>query len=326
MAITASFQYVPLTDIALDDRTFIVTYQPEMHALQRSVAQAGVLTPLHLRRLPGQAPLQVVCGSKRLQACQQAGSTTVPALVHSAAELTDEPAFLLAMHNNLGCRVLNAVEKARILCRLRDNFYYPTATLIEVFCPLLDLPPRAETLEAYCTLTALDDALQAAVVEGTLPLDTALWIGQQTPEDRQALLPLFTGLKVGSNRAREFAVYVDDMCRRDACSAAALLQRLSIPEILADTQHSGPQQLERVRRVLHAARYPRFSAHEQHFQATLRRLRLPPQVSLKPPPYFEGQQYQVSFSFHTRQELQQYAQRLLEVASDAALDELLSLL
>ena len=185
IAMTASFQYVPLTDIALDDQTFIVTYQPEMHALQRSVARAGVLTPLHLRRLPDQGLLQVVCGSKRLRACQQAGYTTVPALVHSAAELTDEQAFLLALHDNLGCRMLNAVEKARILCRLRDHFGYPAATLIEVFCPLLDLPPRAETLRTYGALAALDDAIQAAVVDGTLPLDTAVWIGQHPHADRQ---------------------------------------------------------------------------------------------------------------------------------------------
>jgi ParB family chromosome partitioning protein len=320
------FQQVPLTDIALGDQTFIVTYRPEMHALQRSVARAGVLTPLHLRRLPAPALLQVVCGSKRLRACQQAGHTTVPALVYSTTELTDEQALLLALHDNLGCRVLNAVEKARILCRLRDNFCYPATRLIEVFCPLLDLPPRAATLQAYGALAALDDPLQAAVIDGTLPLDTAVWIGQHALVERQALLPLFTGLKVGSNRAREFAGYIDDMCRRDACNAATLLQRLGIPEILAKTQHSGPQQLEQVRRVLHAARYPRFSAHAQRFQETVRRLRLPPQVSLTPPPYFEGQQYQVRFSFHTPQELQQYAQRLLEVAADTALEELLLLL
>lgn len=321
-----SFQHVPLMDIALDDHTCIVTYRPELHALQRSVARAGVLTPLHLCQVPGQTQLQVVCGSKRLQACQQAGHTTVPALVYSATELTDEQAFLLAVHDNLGCRMLNAVEKARILRRLRDDFSYSAATLIEVFCPLLDLPPRAETLLAYCTLATLDDALHAAVVDGTLPLDTALWLDQHAPVDRQALLPLFTGLKVGSNRARELATYIDEICHRDACSATALFQRLGVPALLADAQLAGPQQLERVRRVLHAARYPRFSAHEQRFQEGLRRLRLPSQVSLRPPPYFEGQHYQVTFGFRSRQELQQYAQRLLDVAASEVLDDLLSLL
>ena len=73
------FRHVPLTEIALDDHTFIVTYSPQMQGLRRSVAHVGVLTPLHLRQTSEQALLQVVCGSKRLLACQQTGRTSVPA-------------------------------------------------------------------------------------------------------------------------------------------------------------------------------------------------------------------------------------------------------
>lgn len=320
------FRHIALTDIALDDRTFIVTYRPEMHALQRSVAQVGVLTPLHLRQLSDQAPLQVVCGSKRLLACQQTGHTSVPALVYSAAELPDHQAVLLALHDNLGCRVLNAVEKARFLLRLRQDFTYPPTALLQEFLPLLDLPPRLDTLEAYCTLAALEDALQAAVVEGTLLLETALWIGAHAAEDQQALLGLFTGLKVGQNRARECAAYIDEICQRDACRPAGLLHDLGVPGVLADAQLSGPQKLDSVRRLLRQARYPQFSAYEQRFQEAVRRLRLPPQINLRPPPYFEGQQYQVTLSFGQRQELQHYAQRLLDAAGHEALDELLELL
>src|SRR5215467_11450744 len=143
------FRQVALTEIVLDDRTFIVTYRPEMQALQRSIAQVGVLTPVHLRQASAQAPLQIVCGSKRLLACQQTGHTNVPALVYSAAELPEPQAFLLALHDNLGCRVLNAVEKARVLLRLRQHFHYQPGTLLQEFCPLLGLPPRLEALEAY---------------------------------------------------------------------------------------------------------------------------------------------------------------------------------
>src|SRR5262249_26050712 len=219
------------------------------------------------------------------------GHASVPALVYSAAELPEPQAFLLALHDNLGCRPLNAVEKARILWRLRQEFAVQPATLLQQFCPLLDLPPRAETLHAYCTLATLEDALQAAVVEGTLPLDTALWIGVHAAADRQVLLQLFTGLKVGSNRAREFATYIDEICQRDASSPAALLHDLGMPAWLADPQLAGPQKLERVRQALRQARYPQLSAYEQRFQAAARRLRLPPQITLRPPPYFEGQQY-----------------------------------
>jgi hypothetical protein len=285
-----------------------------------------VLTPVHLRQVSDRTQLQVVCGSKRLRACQQAGGTTIPALVYSMAELADEPAFLLAVYDNLGCRPLNAIEKARILLRLRDAFGYPAPVLCTEFCPLLDLPPHAETLAAYCTLATLEDALQAGVVEGSLPVDTAVWIGQHAAEDRQALLRLFTGLKLGSNRAREFATTIEEICQRDACRPAALLNTLGVFPILAAPQLAGPQKIERLRRVLHTARYPRFSSHEQQFQDALRRLRLPAQVSLRPPPYFEAQQYQVTFGFATRQELQQYAQRLLEAAAQTTLDDLLALL
>ena len=320
------FRQVALTEIALDDDTFIVTYRPEMQALQRSIAQVGVLTPVHLRQASAQAPLQIVCGSKRLLACQQTGHTSVPALVYSAAELPEPQAFVLALHDNLGCRVLNAVEKARILWRLRQEFAVQPATLLQQFCPLLDLPPRAATLQAYCSLATLEEALQAAVVEGSLPLETAVWIGAHAAADRQILLKLFTGLKVGSNRAREFTAYIDEICQRDACSPAALLHDLGVPALLTDPQLAGPQKLDSVRRVLRQARYPQLSTYEQRFQTAARRLRLPPQITLRPPPYFEGQQYQITVSFSQRQELQHYAQRLLDAAGHEALDELLELL
>jgi hypothetical protein len=192
--------------------------------------------------------------------------------------------------------------------------------------PLLDLPPRAETLDAYCTLATLEDALQAAVVEGALPLETALWIAAHASEDQQALLGLFTGLKLGQNRARECTTYIDEICQRDARTPARMLQDLGVPDVLADAQLSGPQKLDAVRHLLRQARYPQLSAYEQRFQDAVRRLRLPPQVSLRSPPYFEGQQYQVTLSFGQRQELQHYAQRLLDAAGHEALDELLGLL
>ena len=285
----------------------------------------GVLTPLHLRRPAESAPLQLVAGSKRLRAAQQAGQATVPALVHEAGELSEQQAFLLAVHDNLACRPFNAVEKARILRRLRYDFQYPGAALTEQFCPLLDLPPRADTLHAYCALATLGDALQAATVESALPVDVAVWAGGLEAADRQAVLPVFAGLQLGSNRAQECAAYIDEVCQRDAGTAAALFERLGIPALLADPQRSGPQKREAVRHALRQARYPQLTAHEQRYREAVRRLRLPPAIALRPPPYFENRQYQVSISFSQRQELRRAAQRLLDAADSDAMDDLFDL-
>ena len=319
------FKHLPVADIALDDETFVVTYRPQMQRLLDSVARVGVLTPLHLRRPTESAPLQLAAGSKRLRAARQAGQATVPALVHDANELSDHQAFLLAVHDNLACRAFNAVEKARILWRLRGDFQYSDAALSEQFCPLLDLPPRADTLQAYCTLATLNDALQAATVENALPVDVAVWVGGLDTADQQAVLPLFAGLQLGSNRARECAAYIDEVCQRDACTAAALLDRLGIPALLADPQRSGPQKREAVRHALRQTRYPQLTAHEQRYREAARRLRLPPSISLRPPPYFENRQYQVSFTFSQRHELRHAAQRLLDAADSDAVEDLLDL-
>jgi ParB/RepB/Spo0J family partition protein len=320
------FRQAALDEIDLDDDTCVVTYRPDMEKLQRSVEQAGVLTPLQLRQVSHTVGLQLVCGSKRLQASQQAGYTHVPALVYTAEELSEEAALRLALYDNLGCRELNAVEKGRVLWRLRHRYQRPLAELAETLCPLLDLPPREESVDAYCTLVTLDDALQVAVVEGALPLQTVLWIGRQSAGNQRALLALLTGLKLGHNRAREFASLADEICHRDGCEVEVLWRELEGDQLLADDRLSGPQKIERVRRLLRLRRYPRLSAHEQQFQDALRRLRLPPQISWQPPPYFDGHHYQISFRFATDEELRHVAQRLLDAASGPEMETLLALL
>jgi hypothetical protein len=321
-----AFRDVDLDEIDAGDLTCVVTYRPQMGALQRSIAHAGVLTPLHLRALDGRERLQLVSGWKRLLACQQTEHLHVPALVYEVGELSDESALLLAVYENLGCRSLNAVEKGRVLQRLREWFHYPDDELVKTWCPRLEIAPRLDGLEAHCTLTTLDEALQDGVIANTLPLETALWIGRQEAPDREVLLPLFTDLKLGQNRAREFVSLIDEICLRDGCRVVQLWEALGLADLLNDTALLAPQRVEALRRQLRTRRYPMLRAHEVQFEAARRQLRLPSQISLQPPPYFDGPEYQVSFRFGSREALTACAQKLLESASTEALEAMLRLL
>lgn len=323
---TPTFEHIEVTDIDLEDKRFIVTYQPQLEALEQSVARMGVLTPIHLRRTAAGGPLQPICGFKRLLACRNTAQSHVPALIYDANTLSNERAFLIALHDNLGCRDFNAVEKGRILQRLRDDYHYDSDVLTQQICPLLELPPRLSSVEMYCTLATLDEPLQQATAEERLPLETALWIGRQASADRHVLLDLFTGLRLGRNRAREFASLIEDLCRRDGCSVHECLHRHDIDTILADAQFSDPQKIERIRQALQQSRQPLLSAHQQHFRAALGKLQLTKQINLQPPPNFEGDSYRVTFDFNSRQQLQQVAQSLSATAADDNLDDLLALL
>ena len=106
-----TFGHIQVADIEAGDHPFAVTYRPDMQRLLDSVARMGVLTPLHLRRSAAPLDLQLIAGFKRLRAAGQAGQTTVPALIHEGEELSDEQAFLLAVHDNLPSRSFNAVER-----------------------------------------------------------------------------------------------------------------------------------------------------------------------------------------------------------------------
>lgn len=320
------FRQVELAEIAICDVTCLITYHPQMEALQRSVAAVGVLTPLHLRYVAHTDKLQIVCGSKRLQACEQLSQALVPALVYSSDELSDEDAFWLVVYDNLGCRDFNAVEKGRVLWRLQHQYQWSINDLLLNVCGLLDIPPRADVVASYCDLVGLDDTLQLATVEGALPLEAARWIGHRGEEEQPELLKLFLGLRIGRNRAREFVTLIEDLCHRDGYDVVSLCGELELHAVLDDTALSGPQKIEQILGRLRQSRFPRFHAHEQVFQAALRQLRLPPQMSVQPPPYFDGHQYQVSFHFGTEHELRDYAQRLLDAASHEAMKTLLGLL
>lgn len=83
--------------------------------LAASIAEKGVLQPLLLR--PVEGGYEIVAGERRYRAAQQAGLSSVPAMVK---ELADQEALELAIIENLQREALSAVEEARAFQRLMD--------------------------------------------------------------------------------------------------------------------------------------------------------------------------------------------------------------
>jgi ParB family chromosome partitioning protein len=83
--------------------------------LAASIAEKGVLQPLLLRPVDG--GYEIVAGERRYRAAQQAGLSSVPAMVK---ELADQEALELAIIENLQREALSAVEEARALRQLMD--------------------------------------------------------------------------------------------------------------------------------------------------------------------------------------------------------------
>ena len=100
-------------------------YQPRLsidpealQSLADSIREQGVLQPVVVRPLPG-GRYELIAGERRWRAAQAAGLDAVPALVR---EVEDEAALAMALIENIQRENLNAIEEARALSRLIEEF------------------------------------------------------------------------------------------------------------------------------------------------------------------------------------------------------------
>lgn len=86
--------------------------------LAESIRKQGVLQPLVVREI-NTGQYEIIAGERRWRAAQLAGLNTVPALLH---DVDDETALALALVENIQREDLSAVEQARAMQRLVEEF------------------------------------------------------------------------------------------------------------------------------------------------------------------------------------------------------------
>ncbi len=101
-------------------------YQPRgvmdetaLHALASSIEQQGVLQPIVVRQLADSTQYEIIAGERRWRASKLAKLKEVPVVVR---EVNDETAMALALIENLQREALNAMDEARAMQRLSQEF------------------------------------------------------------------------------------------------------------------------------------------------------------------------------------------------------------
>lgn len=155
-------------------------YQPRGHVEQEglseladSIREQGVLQPLVVRTAPAGsgARYEIVAGERRWRAAQLAALATVPVVVR---ELDDQAALAVALIENLQREDLSALDQARSLARLAQEFGLTheevakavgrSRASVSNLLRLLDLEEAVKTLLA-------DGAIDMGHARALLPLD-----------------------------------------------------------------------------------------------------------------------------------------------------------
>ena len=100
-------------------------YQPRsqfdetaLEELAASIREQGLLQPIVVRPLAS-GKYEILAGERRWRACQLAGLEQIPALIR---DLQDQDALAIALIENIQREDLNALEEARALRRLIEEF------------------------------------------------------------------------------------------------------------------------------------------------------------------------------------------------------------
>lgn len=123
----------------------------ELGELADSIKQHGVMQPIVVRNtIHG---FELIAGERRWRATQRAGLAEIPALVR---DLNDQQVAGLALIENLQREQLTAIEQARALARMRDQFGLDQSALAELISTsrsnvanllrLLNLAPAVQQL------------------------------------------------------------------------------------------------------------------------------------------------------------------------------------
>ena len=86
--------------------------------LAESIKQQGLLQPIIARELSA-GRYEIVAGERRWRACQLAGLHDIPTIIR---QVDDETAMAMALIENLQRESLNAIDQARAMHRLADEF------------------------------------------------------------------------------------------------------------------------------------------------------------------------------------------------------------
>jgi hypothetical protein len=313
---------ISIDQIDLNDRSYIFTYDPRLAPLITSIKQIGIVNSPVLEQ-KSEASYRIVTGLKRILALKQLKENKLRATIyHSETGEPDYRIFLFTLYENLGTRALNVIEKANVIYKLIHRYQISKETIIKEIFPLLELGENPQVLDRYLNLVALEDYLKLSILEDFISIDMALLMQSLSPPERQVMFQFFQEIKLGKNQQKEFFRLLKDLSELNKQPVAAILGGELIKNIMSDERSTPGQKMNKIKEYLLKLRYRRFSKTEEAFRELKRELKLPPSISFQPPPFFEGSNYRIDFSFKNGSDFEKILKILNTIAEKHQLEKL----
>jgi hypothetical protein len=302
-----SIQEVVLDDIDDSPGPFCMSYGFDLGPLASSIRRIGILNPPFLRNDRGN--LTVVAGYRRIKALKSLQAAKAPCRLVSGDDMAPIECLLVNLHDNLGTRGLNDMEKGMVLNRLAA--WVPREEIVSRYMPLLGLRPHAKTLRFFEELERdLDVKTQTFVAEGGLSWRTVKMLTDMEAASRAALLKAISYLNLSINQQIQFIEILVDLSHIEKRLISELVDGLAIGDGNGGKDNNRPQKAKMLLSQLRARRNPTIVRAEDHFCKTVSHLNLPEGVRITAPPFFESEYYLMDIRFRQGKDLRETLHRL----------------
>ncbi|SFM74249.1 hypothetical protein [Thermodesulforhabdus norvegica] len=213
------------------------------------------------------------------------------------------------------------IEKARIVKAL--SYFYPPDEIKERFFPLLKIPRKPRMFKTMLLIAGLDQDEVAEVVAGRVSEKVLFRIVWWDERSRRACVELLSILKCSVSLQRELVELIDDIARLDNTSRAEVIEQEEVRRVIHDSGLTPRNKTEFLRSFLRRRLYPALDRRERSFRKILKELSLPPDITLKPPEFFEGDEWNLNVSFADVEELRNRLEKLLRKETISGLKKIL---
>jgi ParB family chromosome partitioning protein len=322
--INKSLQKIPLSQVDIEDNTFRLSTQKADASLTDSIREIGLINP-PLLQLRNDKQFRIILGFRRVEALAEVGRNEIEAFVVQKKP-SDLKLFRFVLQAHVSERSCHPMAISVAIHKLRTRFKVERSKIIEIFLPLMGLSRNPKIFELFSPLCSLEPEIQQAVEKDKLSVEIAALIAKAAKKDRLAFFKLSQNLRLGKNRQREFWRIIADVARIENKNVNEILQDTELTKIMSEEKLTPNQKTDNVKREIWCRRYPRYSAIESEFQQTLKEMKLPPHTTLQPPPFFEGEDFKMNFTFKNYADFSDRLRLLQRLKDEGHIEKIRSLI
>jgi len=294
---------IPLRDLDLNPGPYCMSFGFASETLARSMGAVGLInTPLLTKE--GRGEWIIVSGYRRIHAARMLHWEEIPCRDITHGDFSPLELLLSNLHDNLGTRSFNDVEKGMILSRLADHL--SREEIVTRYMPLLGLPSHPHLLETLIRTTQeFPEEMLKAVATGVLPIPSCRHLLDMGSEDRLVVSQTLSRVRFNRNQQQEFVEMAADMARNSDGSLSRFLSQDAVRNLWEDRRLNDPQKSSALIRLLRQEKFPLLTRAQRRFDRVVAGLELPKGVHIRHDPGFESPFYLLEIPFKSGEELLQ---------------------